>query len=209
MTERPILFSAPMVRALLAGTKTQTRRPVKGIPLTWLEGGMSAEFVAHPQNRACPYGQAGGRLWVRETFADLHGTGVEHRDNEGRRQRFAFAADCPPGSHSDELRKEYGLKWKPSIHMPRVASRILLEVVSVRVERLQACSEADARAEGAPGGHGSIPGYQFSATPLEHYRHIWESINGAGSWDAKPWVWVVEFRRIDGAVAPEKGEKAP
>lgn len=81
--------------------------------------------------------------------------------------------------------------------MPRAASRILLEITSVRAERLNSISEVECRAEGATGGHGSIPGYPYSATPREHYRHIWESINGAGSYDANPWVWVIEFKRAE------------
>ena len=87
-------------------------------------------------------------------------------------------------------------KWRPSIHMPRYASRIDLEITGVRVERLQDISEADCKAEGAHGGHGSIPSYAYSATPREHYRHIWETINGPDSWSQNPWVWVVEFKRI-------------
>lgn len=80
--------------------------------------------------------------------------------------------------------------------MPRAASRILLEIVSVRVERLNDCSDADARAEGTPGGHGVIPSYNYNATPSEHYSHLWESINGAGSWASNPWVWVIVFKRV-------------
>lgn len=206
MTERPILFSAPMVRALLAGTKTQTRRALKRQP--WascsIEEGLEGEspFIYSAlggdgpgyeveESRTpcrCPYGQPGDRLWVRETFIDLHGTGVEHRDGAGHRQRYAFAADSPPGSYGDEARKEYGLKWKPSIHMPRAASRILLEVISVRVERLQAISEADCMAEGAS--------VHPSGRPQDAFACLWRSINGDGSWVASPWVWVVEFKRV-------------
>jgi len=88
-------------------------------------------------------------------------------------------------------------RWRPSIHMPRWASRLSLDIVSVRVERLQDISEEDARAEGCSGGHDSIPGYAFSATPREHFRHLWGSINGAESWDANPWVWVISFKRTE------------
>lgn len=178
--ERPILMNAPMVRATLADTKTQTRRVVKGIALEWLgKDGFTPDFVAHPENHLCPYGVPGDRLWVRETWAPLT-------------KGYAYRADqlwnaSPAG------------RWHPSIHMPRVANRITLEVTGVRVERLREISDADCIAEGAPGGHGSIPGYLYNATPLEHYRFIWETINGAGSWDVNPWVWVVEFRRIEAA----------
>ena len=217
MKERHILFSGPMLRAILAGQKTQTRRTVKPQPewsepataWTFREDGHSGQgWYAYnddyPEEGAlfyhCPYSQPGDRLWVRETWMDLSGTGIE--PITGSRSRYAYRADVLSGSYGDETRKEYGLKWRPSIFMPRGASRILLEIVSVRVERLQDISEADAIAEGAPGGHGSIPGYPYAATPHEHYRHIWESINGRGSWEKNPWVWVVEFKRTE----PPKGE---
>lgn len=221
MRERPILFSGPMVRALLAGTKTQTRRIVKEPISAWLNNANGSHkvldgqvfnysFEQHLGN--CPYGQPGDRLWVRESFMDLRGTGVEHYDADGRRQRYAFAANSPLGSYSDETRKDYGLKWKPSIHMPRHACRLVLEITGVRVERLHQISEDDAVAEGIPeevepcdqcGGCGWLciggepqqcdaPGCGDGA--IDGYRALWEQINGAGSWAANPWVWVVEFR---------------
>jgi len=149
--ERPILFSAPMVRAILEGRKTVTRREVKKqAALDCLAAGFEPAFLALPGNAdLCPYGQPGDRLWVRETFIDLRGTGVEHRPApDGPLQRYAYAADCRPGSHSDEARKDFGLKYKPSIHMPRTACRILLEITDVRVERLQDISAEQAKAEG-------------------------------------------------------------
>lgn len=186
MKERPILFSAPMVRTLLAGTKTQTRRIAK---LT--EGGHVKEVGGHrrwhPADHnsapACPYGQPGDRLWVREAWAlDEEDNSVLYRadDNEETREW-------------DQARAESGLskyRWRPSIHMPRVASRIKLEIVSVHVERLQDISDADALAEGVDRTNTSIPGYA-----KERYRRLWETINGAGSWDANPLVWVVEFKQ--------------
>lgn len=196
MRERPILFSAPMVRAILDGTKTQTRRALRLQPLDVLpmEGDKRGiEWVGMMQRDpepkgivfACKFGQPGDRLWVKETFFDTE----PFRDAPlfaDRSTRYAYRADEEViGCH----------KWKPSIHMPRAASRILLEVAAVRVERLPGISEADCIAEGAAGGHGSIPGYAYAATPAEHYRHIWESINGPDSWAANPWVWVIEFRR--------------
>jgi hypothetical protein len=151
--ERPILFSAPMVRAILDGTKTQTRRIMK-----------TAE---------CKYGKSGDRLWVRETWQEVSWppTGP----------RFVYKAD---GDASPD-------RWRPSIHMPRWASRITLEVESVRVERLQECSEADAKAEGcSPLGDDTSQAYRLG------YMHLWGQINGPGSWEANPWVWVITFKRI-------------
>lgn len=194
--ERPILFSAPMVRALLAGTKTQTRRPVKRMALEWLEScGFAPEYVALPENDLCPYGY--GRMWVRETWAAPHA--YDHLTPRLIPQdaRLHFSANEHRG----------GLLWRPSIHMPRWASRITLEITGVRVERLQEISEADAVAEGVrpdPGGRqdddaagfyriGPVRGDSF---PIARYAVLWESINGPGSWDANPWVWVVGFRRL-------------
>ena len=199
--ERPILFSAPMVRAILDGRKTQTRRAVNPQPVYrtdtapagWEfapgDGGLykwpEVEGFARAMSDFCPYGLPSDRLWVRETFFDT----APFKSADlflGRATRYAYRADDEfIGCH----------KWKPSIHMPRRASRILLEVTAVRAERLRDISEADCVAEGAAGGHASIPGYNYAATPAEHYMHIWESINGPGSWAANPWVWVIEFRR--------------
>jgi hypothetical protein len=211
MKERPILFSAPMVRALLDGSKTQTRRVLKqatgpslsvgmsdddaGVAeLSWLWGDGPGHDVNETIKRvACPYGKPGDRLWVRETFADLRGTGIEHRpDPSGPLKRYAFAADHPPGSNGDEARKEFGVKWKPSIHMPRAASRITLEITEVRVERLQDISRGDAMVEGCP-----FPNMAAYNDPRKWYADLWESINGPGSWDTNPYVWVIEFKRLE------------
>ena len=225
MKERPILFSAPMVRAILDGTKTQTRRVCKSQPygngfhfdghellchndylppsamlMDVRRGGVSyTTSNLEGWEGECPYGQPGDRLWVRETWMDLRGTGVEHRPTPASGlQRYAYAADTPRGSYGDEARKEYGLKWRPSIHMPRAVSRINLEVTGVRVERLQDISETDAQAEGCalecmtPTGDDSGSAIYGSGG----YLALWEQINGAGSWDANPWVWVVEFKPV-------------
>ena len=217
MKERPILMSAPMVRAILADTKTQTRRVVKPASgYSWLDidaGTMinNGGHKKHISDLRMPYGQPGDRLWVRETFMDLHGTGVEHRDEEGNLQRYAYAANTRPGSYGDECRKDFGLKWRPSSHMPRAASRILLEVTAVRVERLHDISESDAMAEGIttiwPDGPRDDGGPNHYTVDVDHghlngptattvYRMLWEWINAEGSWDANPWVWVVEFKRV-------------
>ena len=224
MKERPILFSGAMVRALLDGSKTQTRRAVK-LQVQHDDSWVGGWKIVHKRvtqalltfnqlggkplgsdAAICPYGQPGDRLWVRETFLDTQRTGIEHRDESGLRHRYAFASDCGPGSYGDQARKDYGLKWKPSIHMPRAASRILLEIVSVRVERLHDISEGDCWAEGIEAVDGALDdlaiihlakrmGRSFEAA-APTYAALWESINGAGSWDANPWVWVVEFKRV-------------
>lgn len=201
MKERPILFSAPMVRALLAGTKTQTRRVVKASHIASTHYGSEdrASILARDTYR-CPYGQPSDRLWVRETFDPIPPQDPHY--NGGRPIAIDYFATHGKDSHQWRIKDEDGMRrWKPSIHMPRWASRILLEVVSVRVERLQDISEADCIAEGAAGGHGAIPGYAYAATPLEHYRYVWKAINGPGSWDENPWVWVIEFKRVEGGAA--------
>ena len=231
MTERGILFSAPMVRALLDGTKTQTRRPCK--PAN--EHGLS--YVVGPfEERAdlgagrfgdeegdlafsCPYGQPGDRLWVRETWGvvsnDWNDDGnlidwVPDRPateiNEmpfGQGYYSGHAIYAADGAYEwagdDDGGGEPRSAWHPSIHMPRRASRILLEIVSVRVERLQDISEADARAEGVSIEDRHMVGYcagEFLPPSIRAYRELWEGSNGAGSWDANPCVWVVEFKRV-------------
>lgn len=203
MKERPILFSAPMVRAILAGTKTQTRRVVKGEALQWLERDkFTPGFVADPGNRLCPYGHPGDRLWVRETWRESGEGSAWHYAAEGTilpKQRDkdlqAFLARRAPFTWES-------YKWRPSIHMPRAASRITLEITAVRVERLQDISEADAMAEGVIHKQRGDIGMYFVGTEAAGttaagcYRNLWERINGFGSWDANPWVWVVEFRRV-------------
>jgi hypothetical protein len=178
MKERPILFSAPMVHAILAGQKTQTRR---------------VRFVF-----GCPYGQPGDRLWVRESWArDDEDGQVMYRADIGRDV-------CADAWEQGRIEGVPRYKWKPSIHMPRWASRILLEVTSVRVERLQDISESDALAEGVtpkwePGCSGRLMdafgGFSFRPA-ASAYAELWEQINGPGSWDTNPWVWVIEFKRV-------------
>lgn len=205
MKDRPILFSAPMVRAILAGTKTQTRRALKPQPIYdgrfaggWKvvgKNGHEAATCSPLIAELCPYGQPGDRLWVREAWLDLQGTGIERVT--GDPSRYAYAADTPSGSHGDECRKNYGLKWRPSIHMPRAASRITLEITGVRVERLQDISEEDALAEGVNNSL-HMPGGRFAN---ENFAHLWWTIHGDGSWEENPWVWVVEFKRVEGNAA--------
>jgi hypothetical protein len=253
MTDRPILFQGAMVRAILDGSKTQTRRVVKPAPPSntvamgrWQDPGPEPAYWAflrdgpveqdHPFGGAelhgepwrCPYGNPGDRLWVRESL----------RQWSKDPQVMAYAADDRrlgefhdmdwPSKCGDKVTKAV-----PSIHMPRAWSRILLEITGVRVERLQDISEADADAEGCDRLHDDEPGFvyrdegnpdwkicsrcggtrQYTAfsgnggalpgtdcgqcdTYAKRYRHLWESINGPGSWDANPWVWCIEFRRL-------------
>jgi len=199
MKERPILFSAPMVRALLDGSKTQTRRVVK----TDIVLGREALFAPRGRNlhaptfllpdakdqaaAYCPHGKPGDRLWVRETFREWP-DGIAYRAN-----------------YSNQEMADVHKPWKPSIFMPRAASRITLEITGVRVERLHDISEDDCWAEGIEQVmHDFDDASQCTmakrigasiedAKPL--YAQLWESINGPGSWDLNPWVWVIEFKR--------------
>lgn len=197
MKERPIIFNAAMVRAILEGNKTQTRRIMKPQPPErWSPVTLSGEpdlqartytkgvvdrhgcLQAGPQvfgvadeewGTTSPFGQPGDILWVRETFGDC---GV----------RLAYRADTDDGAACKVKR------WTPSIHMPRKAARILLEITDVRVERLNSISMEDCRKEGCHAGQ--------CATPRDHFSHLWQSIYGQESWDGNPWVWVVEFQVI-------------
>lgn len=236
--ERPILFSGQMVRALLSGQKTQTRRVLKPQPTHFNPVGVPRR--ARPDSGPsdvvhCPYGQpgdgrreapsrevhgcragahplgraaralqpeaggacagcgavvnsshrvGGSRLWVRETWAAPHA--YDHLPPRLIPQdaRFHYAASEDRG----------GLMWRPSIHMPRWASRITLEITEVRVERLQGISDEDLAAEGIQGLIDA--GVDHDGTPRDTYRVLWESINGPGSWDANPWVWGIAFKVI-------------
>jgi hypothetical protein len=213
MSARAILFSTPMVRAIMDGRKTQTRRVVKPQPDEYaaMQGDQcmlvhdSSPDMHNSELIACPYGQPGDQLWVRETFCPIYPQDPNY--NGGNPIEYDYAATY---KHGDRLGDSIGIKkkWTPSIYMPRAASRIELEITGVRVERLQDISEEDAIAEGIERHpkfptmwlRGSLHGDQNKVTntafPRLAYRSIWESINGAGSWDVNPWVWVIEFRRI-------------
>lgn len=183
MKERPILFSAPMVRTILAGTKTQTRRAVKHAPA--LHHGNTAWDMT-----ICPYGRPGDRLWVREAH-----TFCPRLPSMKKWSHTPEEARVIYGTDDVWMSGPYGPfqpKKRPSIHMPRWASRITLEVVAVRVERLNEITAGDCIAEGII--ESEAPQYVFGL--WEAYRDLWESINGPGSWIANPWVWVIEFRRI-------------
>jgi hypothetical protein len=200
MKERPILFSAPMVRAILEGQKTQTRRIVKQriIPVVdecfRVNGKWCNKTFDYDLGALCPYGQPEDRLWVRETFGfGFNGAGsdcvVYSADNK------SYHADYAAKKTSAESTFPAGVKkLKPSIFMPRWASRITLEIVSIRVERLQDIDDSAAGKEGVEFFKYTGP-YCDSGKLI--FKQLWESINGSGSWAINPWVWVIEFRRVD------------
>lgn len=217
--EQPILMNSAMVRATVAGTKKKTRRIIKLPPAPaalgeWQastiggeNGGRTADgnevplqaVIWHTRTGkalSCPHGQPGDRIWVRETWRST---------GDGGRADYMAPRDMQPhqvwhDADGAAPESECTGKTRTSIHMPRWASRILLEIVSVRVERLNACSDADAVAEGI-GLNPSAIGMKLTNPPGESmaiamYCALWDSINGAGSWAANPWVWVVEFTRV-------------
>lgn len=218
MKERGMIFNGEMVRALLDGRKTQTRRPIKwkqtrfteigeredGSKWPWSEDAEHACDFWHP----CPFGAVGDRIWVRETWA----SGLSTKSTLAYRATHK-REDLEDGFYDT-------IKWTPSIHMPRWASRILLEITDVRVERLNAISEEDAQREGV---HTEVwdqtvvarnyaardEFFQFWSEDMPHYvemnqlyrssfRSLWESIYGSENWLANPWVWVIEFKRVEG-----------
>lgn len=198
MAERPILFSGAMVRELLAGTKTQTRRICK-VPM---RAGMPEPELASLL-ATCRYGKPGDRLWVRETSKAIELPsgldGVRYSADQAFRpiENTREASEAWMAMHA--YRRGRGLVV-PAIHMPRWASRIALELTGVRVERLQSISHEDAWDEGIrPGADGlySCPNASFAETPVDAYRQLWEHLNGAKSWAENPWVWVLCFRRIE------------
>lgn len=220
--ERPILFTGAAVKATLTGLKTQFRRPLNPQPSIDAAGNLCWNGINFGQDMAgrpnwttlesqlprgrtgrvhCPFGKAGERLWVRESFADLRGTGIEYRpDPSGPIRRFAFAADTAAGSSADVARKDYGVKWRPSVHMPREASRLLLEITRVRVERLQQISDADALAEGVEELNGRFThngGLTESRSAAAALARQWD--DAGGTWVSNPWVWVVKYKRIESA----------
>jgi hypothetical protein len=183
MKERPILFSSAMVRAILAGKKTQTRRILKRQPHgagEWVLRGISWMFpnVCPYIAIKCPYGQPGDRLWVRETWYDC----IDNNDIP------RYAADGPA-----PITENRHYKKRPSIFMPHLMSRITLEIINIKIERLQDISERDALAEGV---YSAVVTDENHVAPSECFKKLWESINGAGSWKANPWVWVIEFKKL-------------
>ncbi|ERU73799.1 hypothetical protein OFL75_11105 [Pseudomonas aeruginosa] len=228
MKERPILFTGPMVLALLEGRKTATRRiakPVKHPDLGNIYAPGALVLEREPQHvidRACPYGQPGDRLWVRETWTDVNLCGapaLAYRADEDIRDLMeepGFLDDRGAFNYDDPRVKPYPFacwyadldqaRWRPSIHMPRWASRILLEITAVRVERLQDISDDQAEAEGVerPENITNVDVWDgaerelFNAMnqPRARFRRLWSNINGSESWDSNPWVWCIEFKRV-------------
>lgn len=236
--ERPILFSGPMVRGILDDRKTKTRRVVKA------DYGLDVETIALEARKSqvacdCPYGQPGDRLWVRETWQTLsldydyesgHCDGWEEADPEAVRRWkqseqgdwgkppycVTYAADGGWDAHKGDR----GFNWRPSIFMPRWASRLTLEITEVRVERLQSISESDAVAEGVlcpdcgdnnwreVGGEAVQCPHPHCGDGQALFRELWDDLNGKRGygWDANPWVWVIGFRRIVVALRPSAGE---
>ncbi|HWW99514.1 hypothetical protein [Collimonas sp.] len=205
MKEIPILYTGAMVRALLADDKTQTRRTCKlqphvGSGMTWWPDGKGTDTGTSGGAPGCyldlcPFGQPGDRHWVRETWQHSnwpHGPFDEDCDIFYR----ADYMDDPHGPDGELSPEGKYRTWRPSIHMPRAASRIMLEVMNVRVERLQDISEADAFAEGVSALNSRHAGAAYVTDVRLAYELLWKSLYGAGSWDANPWVWVVKFRRV-------------
>lgn len=214
--ERPILFSTPMVQAILEGRKTMTRRVVKDEPKgePWIFSNMEEDHAWFKWNlppssfvsRKCPYGQAGDILWVRETWCDYNdGYSEEHAHLKSPEPHYLYRADC----------KEFEKAkiWRPSIFMPRSACRLRLKITDIKVERLQDISEEDAIAEGIewkikyPEESPNTKYYRdylfadrlafgIGFKAKQSFRSLWHKINGEESWNANPWVWVVSFQKI-------------
>ncbi|AIN17581.1 morphogenetic protein [Yersinia rochesterensis] len=191
MNEKPILFNSEMVNAILSGRKTQTRRIISEKTLHLFDVAASAG-ECHPLELCdersksyylefCPLGKPGDQLWVRETWARYN---IDQTSHE-----MAYRATTPADWPKDGL-------WRPSIHMPRWASRINLLITGVRVERLNDISDADARAEGCAYGRGNGE-IDLAVRPENHFPTLWASIYGKESWQANPWVWVINFERME------------
>lgn len=193
--ERPILFNGEMVRAILDGTKTQTRRLVKGCVE---EGGVySIDAWMNGKMPKCPYGTVGDRLWVRETWAWVPGVNgsmgwstLNYKADGGQRM---FDGDKVMNETGKFLTHE-GV-WRPSIHMPHWASRITLEITNVRVERLQDISEEDAKAEGVEASK-SVEMKNGSPCYSLPFQLLWNRTYGCDAWEKNPWLWVVEFKKV-------------
>ena len=219
--ERGMIFNGEMVRAILSGQKTQTRRIVKcdfqeiagrddGSLWPWREDCEHAEDYWYP----CPHGNVGDRIWVRETWAALgneDGCSIDWNENlvkeGGAAGARIYRASCEQKQedyglwsipddaewkpHTDNMKYE-GV-WVPSIHMPRWASRILLEITNVRVERLNDISNEDAKAEGYPAELAADGGYY---DPFLWFRNLWDGIYPEQSFKHNPWAWVIEFKRV-------------
>lgn len=224
MKERGIIFNTEMVRAILDGRKTRTRRVVNNVipgNCLWLKkptktrSGTTTHVLDAPKYNLCPLGKIGDRLWVRETFALLgneDGVCVDWNDNilkageeqaariykasceqkDGDYGLWSIPDDADWKPHTDN--HKYEGTWRPSIHMPRWASRITLEITDVRVERLQEASDDDFKAEGYPLERELTGG---STDAFCWFRHLWDSVSKPDcNYESNPWVWVIEFKRV-------------
>ena len=225
--ERPILFSGPMVRAILEGRKTQTRRVVKPQPesgFAWPEqdatdawqwasapgdDDMAEYWPSYDKGLPCPYGRVGDRLWVKETtwYRDKDGV-TAYCDGSLRTHpdalwsnHYVDSAGSPEGriAFENENWKGYGFTRRPAQQMARRLCRLTLEITDVRVERLHDISEEDAIAEGSqiPIAQLPVKARQGALTERTAFANIWKAINGDASWKANPWVWKIAFRRLD------------
>ncbi|EAU1490489.1 hypothetical protein AIZ13_18330 [Salmonella enterica subsp. enterica serovar Typhimurium] len=207
MKERGMIFNGEMVRALLDGRKTQTRRIMKNQPCESARGGPVSvrnidggfQWFADDGDSCvfpCPFGAVGDRIWVREAFRVMGCATDVARLMYKASERNSFTESTrtvPVG----ECTKQPSQNWTPSIHMPRWASRILLEITDVRVERLQAITLGDICKEIGCGLYDFRPAtYGFQV-----WEELWQSIYGEESWLANPWVWVIEFKRVEGGAA--------
>ncbi|WP_244968829.1 hypothetical protein [Rosenbergiella collisarenosi] len=194
-----------MVRAILSGNKTQTRRIIKIQPPDGWGGTSSVVALAGH----CPFGKVGDRLWVRETwssdFANYYPNDDVWYAADDNRRLDIEEVNGVRGIYSPESDVHVPFRWRPSIHMPRWASRITLEITDIRVERLRAISESDAVKEGVPPAGDLLPNYPDTyltpkgdfATAKVAFQRLWESIYGQDSWQSNPFVWVVEFKRVE------------
>ncbi|MGU9887095.1 ASCH domain-containing protein [Serratia marcescens] len=216
MKERPVIFNGEMVRAIIDGRKTQTRRIVKSdcMDIGEKDDGSRWPWREHDEGGdywyPCPFGQVGDRLWVRETWQGPLVDEEHLEDYQVNADKFQtpefceYAADGGARPEFCDLDDNARQGWKPSIHMPRWASRITLEITAVRVERLNDISEEDAKAEGVKPAGDILPDYPDTfltpkgdfATAKVAFQRLWQSIYGEESWSANPWVWVIEFRRV-------------
>ncbi|EMO6491806.1 hypothetical protein JGT16_21645 [Enterobacter hormaechei] len=208
MTERGMIFNGEMVRAILDGRKTQTRRIIKDctvgrdpiskfIQIGKKFIGCYPEDVPELIRECCPYGVPGDRIWVRETWAEAGASAPDLK-----LYRANYPAHVP--THYENVPPAEDVRWTPSIHMPRWASRITLEISGVRVEQLKSISEEEARSEGVARLREGFwkhyqPGWtQHQLSARGSFATLWNSIYGSGEWDRNPWVWVIEFKRIEG-----------
>lgn len=229
MKERGMIFNGEMVRAILDGRKTQTRRIMAPQPADDIErcifpnpeaiGWKSSLRHKHGSTTAhfCHYGKPGDRIWVRETFQgplfdyDLMDSYCKDPTPFEKPEFCVYKADGVPAPEFYDADDELHCCWRPSIHMPRWASRILLEITNVRVERLNAISEEDAEAEGidmealydSQDCYDCIADHNMTGRPTVTgtFKYLWESIYGEEGWKSNPWVWVIEFKRVEGSAA--------